>query len=176
MIVIYFERKEDMKKIFALLLAAVMTFSLAACGGGDPQISNSDSAQNTESIENNPTSGDTSSDSDVDVNSEPIVSDEEMVGIWLSADNVSFEIKADGTVINKSRGQNITFTKDEQYVSWQVEGNNFIFQEAMGSILKFEIIKDNDLLKLKYLEMDGAFVFGIIVEEFMTELTKQADK
>ena len=136
-----------MKKILVLILALVMMMSLTACGSG------------TE---------DAGSDEIKD-----IISNEELVGTWISEDGTTFSINIDGTIINESLDMNISFRTDEKYVQWEIEGDKFVFQEAAGTYLKYQIVNEKEQLKLKYLEMDGAFVAGYMVEPIMTDLVKQ---
>ncbi len=164
------------KKVFAVLLAVLFCLMLASCGENPPteeKGSQQGTEQKSEQTEN--LSGEEESSVQEESSVENIVSDEEMVGTWISKDGVSFSIKEDGTVINETNDFNISFFANEKYEKWTVKGNHFLFQEAAGSYLKFEIAKDNGQLVLKYLEMDGAFVAGYMVESMMTELVKQAE-
>ncbi len=171
-----------MKKVFAVLLAVLFCLMLASCGE-NPSTEEKGSQQGTEQKSEQTENLSREEESSVQEASsvqeessvENIVSDEEMVGTWISKDGVSFSIKEDGTVINETNDFNISFFANEKYEKWTVKGNHFLFQEAAGSYLKFEIAKDNGQLVLKYLEMDGAFVAGYMVESMMTELVKQAE-
>ena len=143
-----------MKKILVLILALVMTMSLTACGSGTEDAGSDEIAAGSDEIKD-------------------IISNEELVGTWISEDGTTFSINIDGTIINESLDMNISFRTDEKYVQWEIEGDKFVFQETAGTYLKYQIVNENEQLKLKYLEMDGAFVGGYMVEPIMTDLVKQ---
>ena len=142
-----------MEKVFALLLAAVLCLSLAACGGeteaGRKEQQTAQTAQQTvgEISEPQPEGSEPTEETQA-----PAATKEELEGLWLSDNGVTLSIKNDVACFDWYNGN-----LSETYMyDWTIAGNRMSFKDTGGGGPHvFEIIKNDGKLSLKYLESES---------------------
>ncbi len=152
-----------MKKLAALLLISVMSLSIIACGN-EPSTNENDAQQGIENEMN--------SEEDVP-EVEPIVSDEELLGLWVSDSGNYFFFEDDGEEkriwLSKADARTEHCYTD---FGWTIEGNMFSFSDMVGfGTYTYEIVKDEDQLSLNYVGLEGEAEYETI-EKILSNLTK----
>ena len=157
-----------MKKALVLLLVLVVLLSLTACGEDSAPVQDAESSDTpSEEVSNDST--------ETPVEAEPIVSDEEFLGVYVS------EFDENKTVIFREDSIALGLANDKDYAvdfyvsyGWEINGNILTVYEATGmGDATFEIIKTDGTIKLEFKEFvggDGGAFGGY--PEFITTLTK----
>ncbi len=153
-----------MKKVLAIILTLVMVFSLCACGTKEPaeeqsqaNVKSSDTVEeettSSEAEEQEPVSSEateetTSSETEETPEVvEPIVADEEIVGMWVDGKGTTFEFTED----NALKWADTVLFADPEYYPWIIEGNVLSF-ESYGDQYKWEIQIENEEITLKFID------------------------
>lgn len=126
-----------MKKLFALLLVAVMCFSLAACGGNEPQTDNSGSQQEQSSNKN-----------DKEINIKKV----DVVGTWV---NTSSNDHGFVMTINEDGTGTIILGEQELTITWEKTDEEIICNTGSKE-LTFKIRANNGVVEISY--KDGYYV------------------
>ena len=126
-----------MKKIFAMLLVAVMCFSLAACGGNEPQTGNSGSQQEQSDNKN-----------DKEINIKKV----DVVGTWK---NTSSNDHGFVMTINEDGTGTIILGEQELTITWKKTDEEIICNTAFKE-LTFKIQANNGVVEMSY--KDGYYV------------------
>ena len=181
-----------MKKLIALLLAAVMCLSLAACGGtGNNNKSETEQTGNFNGSETEQTGDITDSSTE---STEPIVTKEDMDGFWITSngyyiifdgDNIySIESVEDYTDIESSAGFYLKDASGNERIGvdvdygYSIEGNQLSFNTSLGEeTFVYEILKNDDTLSLKFIEREreGACPNSKLPAVMIADLTKAYD-
>ena len=153
-----------MKKWIALLLAAVLCLSLAACGGKAETSGNDTQGQQTS--QNTQQTGDESSKTEPvdseppEASAAPVADKEELEGLWLSDDGTCLLIQ-DGVatfypdVTSYNKGPYAAWAAITMY-DWTIAGNRMSFKDAGGGGPHvYEIINEDGQLSLKYVESES---------------------
>ena len=152
-----------MKKWIALLLAAVLCLSLAACGGKAETSGNDTQGQQTS--QNTQQTGDESHETQPAVSESaeepeaPVADKEDLEGLWLSDDGTCLLIQdgvatfyLDVTRYNNSLSAEAATTM----YGWTIAGNRMSFKDAGGGGPHvYEIINEDGQLSLKYVESES---------------------
>lgn len=123
-----------MKKFLTLILTLTMVFSLCACGSKEP--AEEQSQVNVES-------------SDTAEVVEPVVADEEIVGMWEDSEGCTFEFTEDNG-LKWSNGMGDIWFAEAEYNPWTIEGN-ILSLETYGEQYKWEIQIENEQITLKFI-------------------------
>ena len=170
-----------MKKLIALLLAAVMCLSLAACAGTGNN--NKSETEQTGDITDSSTES-----------TEPIVTKEDMDGFWITSngyyiifdgDNIySIESVEGYTDIESSAGFYLKDASGNERIGvdvdygYSIEGNQLSFNTSLGEeTFVYEILKNDDTLSLKFIEREreGACPNSKLPAVMIADLTKAYD-
>ena len=181
-----------MKKWIALLLAAVLCVSLAACGEKDNN-NKSESGQ-TGNFDGSETEQTGDIDDSSTESAEPIVTKEDMDGFWITSngyyimfdgDNIYSIESVEGYTDMKS-GVVYSFkdaSGNELNGVWvdygySIEGNKLSFNTTYGEeTFVYEIVKKDDTLSLKFIkrEREGACPDPVLPAVMIADLTKAYD-
>ena len=181
-----------MKKWIALLWAAVLCFSLAACG--DPDNNHESEAGQTGSFDGSETEQTGDIDDSSTESAEPIVTKEDMDGFWITSngyyiifdgDNIYSIESVEGYTDMKS-GVVYSFkdaSGNELNGVWvdygySIEGNKLSFNTTYGEeTFVYEIVKKDDTLSLKFIkrEREGACPDPVLPAVMIADLTKAYD-
>ncbi len=181
-----------MKKWITLLLAAVLCFSLAACGEKDDN--NKSEAGQTGSFDGSETEQTGDIDDSSTESAEPIVTKEDMDGFWITSngyyimfdgDNIYSIESVEGYTDMKS-GVVYSFkdaSGNELNGVWvdygySIEGNKLSFNTTYGEeTFVYEIVKKDDTLSLKFIkrEREGACPDPVLPAVMIADLTKAYD-
>lgn len=172
-----------MKKLIALLLAAVMCLSLVACGNGKAEDNNKSETEPTDNITDSSTES-----------AEPIATKEDMDGFWITSngyyiifdgDNIySIESVEGYTDIESSAVSHLMDVSENELNSvwvdygYSIEGNKLSFNTAYGEeTFVYEILKNDDTLSLKFIEREreGACPDPVLPAVMIADLTKAYD-
>ena len=164
-----------MKKLIALLLAAVLCLSLAACGGKAETSGNDTQGQQTS--QNTQQTGDESHETQPAVSESaeepeaPVADKEDLEGLWLSDDGTCLLIQ-DGVatfypgVTSYNKGPYAAWAAITMY-DWTIAGNRMSFKDAGGGGPHvYEIINEDGQLSLKYVESESGEAYVPRWEEF----------
>ena len=136
-----------MKKLFALLLVAVMCFSLVACGGNEPQTDNSGSQQEQSSNKN-----------DKEINIKKV----DVVGTWK---NTSSKDHGFVMTINEDGTGTIILGEQELTITWEKTDEEIICNTGSKE-LTFKIRANNGVVEMSY--NDGYYV--VVSEQDYTNM------
>ncbi len=186
-----------MKKWIALLLAAVLCVSLAACG--DPDNNHESEAGQTGSFDGSETEQTGDIDDSSTESAEPIVTKEDMDGFWITSngyyiifdgDNIySIESVEGYTDIKSSVVYSFKDASENELndvwlngvwvdYGYSIEGNKLSFNTNCGEeTFVYEIMKRDDTLSLKFIEREreGACPNQILPAVMIADLTKAYD-
>ena len=142
-----------MKKVFALLLAAVLCLSLAACGGktetGGMEQQTAQTAQQTVGQISEPQPEDSEP---TEVTQAPAATKEELEGLWLAENGVTLSIKNGFACFDWYNGS----SSETGMFDWTIAGNRMSFGDiGGGGPHVFEIINNDGKLSLKYLKSES---------------------
>lgn len=157
-----------MKKALIFLLIFILSLSFTACG------EDTEPGQNAESA-NTPAEEVPSDSTETPDEAEPIISDEEFMGVYISDfdNNKTVIFREDSIALGLANFEDYAV---DFYVSygWEINGNILTVFEATGmGDATFEIVKTEDTIKLEFKEFvggDGGAFGGY--PEFITTLTK----
>ena len=142
-----------MKKVFALLLAAVLCLSLAACGGK----ANTDGMvqETPKNVQQSVGEASESQSEDREPTEEtqaPAATKEELEGLWLAENGVTLSIKNGFACFDWYNGS----SSETGMFDWTIAGNRMSFGDiGGGGPHVFEIINNNGTLSLKYLKSES---------------------
>ena len=165
-----------MKKATLFILTLAMVFSLCACGAKEPaeeqsqvNVESSDTVEeeskSSETEEQEPVSSEateetTSSETEETPEVEPIVADEEIVGIWVDSEGDILEFTEDHGLKWGDVGYEMN---DPEHNPWTIEGNTLSFV-SYPEQHKWEIQIENEQITLKFIDegFDYSYPFACV--------------
>lgn len=151
-----------MRKVMVFILAFTMLFGLCACGA-----SASADKQSQGNVENgNTVEGEIAPSETEEIPEvvDPLVAEEEIVGVWIDAEGHTFEFTED----NGLRYDEFIELAEIEYNPWTIEGDVLSF-ESYGDTYKWEIQIENEQITLKFVDEGCDYALALACRDLVKQ-------